>query len=335
MASSKAIFATLLFGFALCAATFGQSKTDDATPEALKLSTDLVVLDAQVVSKKTGLAVGNLKREDFTVTEDGIRQEITHFSQDKLPLSILLLLDTSGSVWDIINDVRDKAAEALGHLKETDEVALMATASRTALIQDFTTDRRLISERIAGIDRKALGRDGILLHEAIYQAASHLNGSANPASRRVIIVVTDNISTQKIGQGHSEREALEEVFESGVAVCGLKVNDLDGLVLRINPLYYGLKGLLFRGDINAYAEKTGGVVLGTGRSQVDQKLSELIETLRTRYAIAYASTNTRQDGKFRKVKLALSADAEKREGKPAVVTRRGYYARKATSQSSN
>jgi VWFA-related protein len=305
-------------------------EVQDQTP--LKLGTELVVVDTQIVNKKTALAVGNLKKEDFTVFEDSVRQEITHFSQDQLPLSILLLLDTSGSVWDFINEVRERAVEAFGHLKDADEIALMGTASRTALIEDFTTNRKLIAQRIAAIDKKALGRNGILLHEAIYQAAKHLNKAANPASRRVIIVVTDNISTQMIGRGHSEKEALDEVYETGVAVCGLKVNDLDAMVLKLNPAYYGLKGLLFRGDINAYAEKTGGMVLKSDKSELDKKLTELIDALRTRYAIGYVSTNTKQDGKFRKIKIKVSSAIEKREGDVSVITRRGYYARKGENQ---
>src|SRR5262249_40269984 len=62
----------------------------------VKIDTDLVVTDALVVSKKTGRVIGDLKREDFLLYEDGVRQEITHFSQDKLPLSVMLLLDVSG-----------------------------------------------------------------------------------------------------------------------------------------------------------------------------------------------------------------------------------------------
>jgi VWFA-related protein len=328
----KTILAILFLCPLLGVTTFSQTKTKETEKEILKLSTDLVVVDTQVIKKKTATPVGNLKREDFSITEDGVLQEITHFSQDRLPLSILILLDTSGSVWDLINEVRDQAAESLKHLKESDEVALMGTASRTELIQDFTTDRKRIAEKIGSIDKKALGHRGILLHEAIYQAAKHLNRAANPASRRVVIVVTDNISTQMIGMGHSEKDALDELYETGVVVCGLKIKELDAMVLKFNPLYYGVKGFLFRGDIHGYAEKTGGVVRSTDKSQVENHLTELITTLRTRYAIGYISSNTRQDGKFRKIKLRLAPEVEKREGNPAIVARKGYFATKAKGQ---
>jgi Ca-activated chloride channel homolog len=312
----------------LLSANAANSLAQETAEQTLKLSTDLVTFDAQVLTKKTGRPVGNLSKEDFSLFEDGVRQDITHFSQDRLPLSVLLLIDTSGSVWDFMSDVRDRTIVALNQLKESDEVAVMGTASKTAVIQNFTKDRALIADKIAGIEEKSLGSDGILLHEALFQAATHLQKAANPASRRVIIVVTDNISTQKIGQGHSEREALDELFEAGSVVCGLNISNLNATVLRLDPFYYAVKGLLFRGDINTYAEKTGGIILKTKKDNVESRLAELISQLRTRYAIGYVSSNTSKNGKYRKIKLGLSQEVEKREGKLDIIARRGYYARK-------
>ena len=308
--------------------SFAQSPTD----EPLKLSTELVVVDAEVLSKKTGAVVGNLKREDFTIYEDDVKQQITHFSQDKLPLSILLLVDTSGSVWDIVNEMREQMIQSLQHLKDSDEVALMGTASRTFLYQDFTKDRKLIADKIQTIDKKALGRNGILLHDALFAAAEHLRRAANPVSRRVIIVVTDNLSTQMIGRGHSEKEALDAIYESGGAICGLHISTLNATILKFDPAFYVLKPFLFKGDIYSYAEKTGGLVLKSSKSEAHTKFAEMIDRLRTRYAIGYVSSNTNKDGKFRKIKVKLSPEVEKREAKLDIVTRRGYYVGKSDNQ---
>lgn len=74
--------------------------------DQIKLVTDLVVLDAQVIRKKTGLAVDGLNEEDFEIFEDGVRQDILHFDQDKLPLSVVILLDVSGSVTTLLDQLR-------------------------------------------------------------------------------------------------------------------------------------------------------------------------------------------------------------------------------------
>src|SRR5215470_5079406 len=98
----------------------GQKSSDD---QVIKLKSDLVVVDIQVLNRKTGRPVNVLAKEDFTLEEDGVKQYIETFSQDKLPLSIVLLLDVSGSVQPVIDQVAAHGIEALGQLKPSDEVA--------------------------------------------------------------------------------------------------------------------------------------------------------------------------------------------------------------------
>ena len=103
-----------------------QSQNNNTQDEPLKLSTQLVVVDAQVLSKKTGTPVNGLSERDFTIYEEGVKQQITHFSRDRLPLSIVLLLDVSASVMPVVEQVRNSGLKALNELKPGDEVALMA-----------------------------------------------------------------------------------------------------------------------------------------------------------------------------------------------------------------
>lgn len=317
----------LSYMFAIPFVCFSQTQQQGESDQPIKLSTELVVLDVQVLNRKTGQIVSNLSKEDFSVYEDGVKQSATHFSQDKLPLSVVILLDTSGSVWPIMKQLRQRTIEALQQLKTEDEVGLIATASKTAVIQDFTKDRQLTVDKINTIDEKALGDGGILLHEALYQAAVYLRSASNPASRRVIIVITDNISTQLPSKGHSEKEALLELLESGSAVCGLTVETFGSKSLKYDPTFFVLKKLLLKGDIKSYAEKTGGLVLKSKKEDIATKLAEIINRLRTRYTLGYIPTNTKRDGKFRKIRLLVSPDVEKREGKFAILTKRGYYTR--------
>src|SRR5215470_3734639 len=100
----------------------------------VKLRTDLVVLDAQVVRGKTGDVVGGLTARDFILSEDGVDQQIAYFSQDALPLSVMILLDVSGSVWPTTLKLRNGALEVLELLKSEDEVALMVFAGSSRLV---------------------------------------------------------------------------------------------------------------------------------------------------------------------------------------------------------
>jgi VWFA-related protein len=300
-----------------------QSQQQTATDEPIKLSAELVTLDAQVLSKKTGAVVGGLVRENFSLSEDGVRQQITHFSQDKLPLSILLLLDVSGSVSPIIKRVRDEGLRALHQLKPDDEVALMVFGLWAQVFQDFTRDRQLIAKRIADIEW--IGQwiaEGTYIDEAVYQAAKHLAEASNPNSRRIIIIITDNLSNQQFGLGHSEADALGGLFETGTTVSGLVVGDFAKVVSD-----YQKKGFLVKDSIGNYVKETGGIVLQVDQDDAVTKLAALIERLRTRYSFGYTSRNEKRDGKFRKIKLTISPEVEHREGHVVVITKSGYYSR--------
>jgi hypothetical protein len=82
------------------------------------------------------------------------------------------------------------------------------------------------------------------------------------------------------------------------------------------------------GNVNTYADKTGGLVLEGGGDRVEEKLAKLIDMLRHRYSFGYTSTNPQMDGKFRKIKLQVSPEVERREGGVIILTKKGYYARK-------
>src|SRR6267142_5528841 len=130
----------------------GNSESADkrsALPEeVVKVDVDLVTVDALVLQKDTARIVGGLKKEDFTLYEDGAKQTISHFSQDSLPLSVLLLIDRGGCLDPFGSEVRRAALNALPRLKPADEVAVMTYHNHTELLQEFTQNRRLIEDAL-------------------------------------------------------------------------------------------------------------------------------------------------------------------------------------------
>src|SRR6266849_4566989 len=88
-------------------------------------SIDLVVIDALVMQRNTARVIGDLKKDDFLLSEDGTRQTITHFSQDTLPLSVILLIDRGGCLDPFGSQVHRAAVDAVSRLKPADEVAVM------------------------------------------------------------------------------------------------------------------------------------------------------------------------------------------------------------------
>ncbi len=292
--------------------------------EPVRLRSELVVLDAQVLHKKTALAVGNLVPPDFILYEDGVKQHISQFSHDKLPLSVIILMDVSGSVTDreSVRRLLRGAYEALKLLKPEDEVALMQFAQKSTLVQPFTRDRNLVVSGLGRLDGR--GQYGTHVAEGILGAATYMGSASNPDSRRAIIAITDDV-TVEFGvrsnarpMARGEAEALRQVYESGSVVCAL-------LYKGDQPVF---EEPYFRKEVaKRFAEATGGISIKASREDIPTRLSEMIERLRQRYTIGYSSSNTGRDGKFRKIKLSVTPEVEKREGGVAVITRKGYYAK--------
>src|SRR5262247_3945704 len=235
------------------------AQTEVQQHETIKIKTDLVTLDALVTDKKTREIIRNLTLQDFELFEDDAKQQIEHFSQDKLPLSVVLLLDVSPSVHPVIEEVH--------------KVALQIFAGTTELIQGFTKDRKLIADKVG----LALTRDGhgTRIHEAIGSAAREFKQATIPTSRRVIIVITDNQGSMSRKQdGVSETEIRDVVIESGATVCGVIVrsflNVVDGIWFQHPVMQEHFK----RTTVNPHAELTGGEMTAANKETINTRLGE-------------------------------------------------------------
>jgi hypothetical protein len=239
----------------------------------------------------------------------------------------------------------------------------MAFGERADLIQDFTRDRQLLTDRIATVNDGVAARVGQVwdIDEAVYQAAAHLARASSPYARRLIIAVTFNGACQEVSKGHTRIEAIEQLFESGSVVFGLYTWD-DIAAIRIqnklakpdkfdkyNPADFILRKVTHekpyqpRDVIGDYARETGGCVSLAASPRFERwpprrspaelaaeklEFAKAIDHLRASYSLAYVSSNQKRDGKFRKIQLRVSPEVEKRKGKMDIITRRGYYARR-------
>ena len=100
---------------ALCSVLAGTALAQDRTP-VFHATSDLVLLDVQVIHYKTNTPMGELKATDFELSEDGVPQKISFFGRDQLPLSVVLLFDLTGSDWRILRRLAEGARNALEHL---------------------------------------------------------------------------------------------------------------------------------------------------------------------------------------------------------------------------
>jgi Ca-activated chloride channel family protein len=319
------------------------ASSSDSDLPVIRVSTQFVVLDALVENKKTGQPIGSLEAKDFLLTEDGVPQKISYFTHDRLPLSVVFLFDLTETVQPVLKPLAEGAREILSHLKQQDEVSVMVFSSHTELLQDFTTDRTLAADAIEEASEMKTS-DGTFIHEDMYEAVDQGMKSTIPDSRRVLVWLTDgtanfeNSLTQKtIGkeapaQLHNREEATNKLVHSGIAVAALidKSAATDTIVaaMDINPLSFIAGARL--GDINRYADATGGPVLHTSKKEVAIRLAELIDQLRERYTLGYKPSTAKPAATYCKLHLALSSAAyeeqsELRKDRVLIRMRHGYY----------
>lgn len=299
--------------------------------EVVKVDVDLVTVDALVLQKKTARIVGGLKQTDFVVLEDGTKQQITHFGQDSLPLSVLLLIDRGGCLDPFGTEVHRAANEALARLKETDEVAVMTYHDDVELLQEFTRDRSVIESALNRLPSHEDLKDHCL-NKAIAKAADYMVTAGNPVGRRVIITITGITRNFDCGHGPSGKAAKQALFESGSVVCGV-VPRTTGQRMENGLMVWGTRMAGVFGaptlDIKQLAEETGGEVLEDKPERLDTIFATLIDHLRKRYSLAFVSSNRKRDGTLRKLKIDLAPGVQKAQGKLVIKARRSYLAPKS------
>ena len=321
---------------------FSQSESPQQAEQVFRVQVDFVVVDAQVLNKKTKRPAGALRQEDFELYQNGVRQQITSFSQDQLPLSVVFLFDLTDSVRPVLQPLAEGALRALQHLKPEDEVAVMVYAAKTEMLQDFTTNRQLIVNAIQKASRME-SREAAFFNQGMFQAALQSEHATNSSSRRVIVWFTDNVPNipseeirSRYGKSlpaeelHTEKDALRELFKSGASVCTMlqrsDISDSEFAAHMRDPIMMIQRRQYPPGDVYKYSAETGGMVFEpVGPKSAAQRLAEMIDRIRSRYTLGYHPSSSDHPGQFYQLKLKMTPEAEQREGKLLVQTRRGFY----------
>ena len=296
--------------------------------EVVKVDVDLVTVDALVLQKNTARVVGGLKREDFLLYEDGVKQEITHFGQDSLPLSVLLLIDRGGCLDPFGSVVHRAATDAVARLKPSDEVAVMTYHDTTRLLQGFTRDRALVEDALNQVPPHDEEADHCL-NKLFADAADYTTKAGNPVGRRVVIAITGVTRNFDCPGGPSGKAAAQAIYESGSVVCGIipKTGEQgleNGIMIWATRM--GKLGGAPYLDIQTLANETGGEVLEDKPENLNTTFQTLMDHLRSRYNLAFVSSNKKRDGSTRKLKIDVSPSPQKSQSKLVVKARRSYVA---------
>ena len=151
--------------------------------------------------------IKDLSKSDFAVTDEGQPQSIVSFAHGDEPVTLILLLDISGSMQKYIDEISMEAREALDHLRPGDRVALMVFAKNTAVAQGFSDNLAETARNIGSAVKNWDVGSSTMINSAVVDAAHYMEKHAGPGGRRAILILTDNLSTSyRLTDGQVIRE---------------------------------------------------------------------------------------------------------------------------------
>jgi len=283
--------------------------SDASFPEpTLRVDSSLVLIPAQVTTRE-GSPIMDLKRKDFRIYEDGAEQEISYFAKDDAPVSIGLLLDSSGSMRNKKQKSSEAAAAFFRTANTEDEFFLVEFDERPKLAVPFTKDIDLLYHEIS--HTRPYGRTS--LFDAIHMALGVMKGARH--ERKALVIVSDGGDNRS---RHTFTAIKGDVLEADVQLYAMGIFDPEGASHNSREEAEGPQLL------DQLAELTGGrhfPVLNLGTlTDVSTRIGQL---LRNRYLLGYNPTNASRDGRYRAVKLDLAASMD---AGVHVQYRKGYYA---------
>jgi VWFA-related protein len=302
---------SILIGLAIFAAVYLPDRFVCSQEPRTTIRTEVDIVDILFSAEyKNGKPAHGLKADDFEVFEDKRAQKIEYFSDlsktKDVPLTIALLIDTSGSVKDKLDFEKATAAEFFKNVlrPEKDLALIIQFDSEVNLVQDFTQSQQALLKALSGLQ----AGNSTSLYDAIFLAADEK--LKNEAGRKVMIVLTDGEdNSSKI----SERESIKTAQQNNVLIFGIGVRS-------------EAFGTNF-GVIKKFAEETGGLFFSPRAkfSEIQSAFKVIGEELGGQYSLGYTSSNRTRDGSYRRLEIRC------KEKGVQIRARKGYYAPKGDS----
>lgn len=317
MTRTKWLLGTL-FAIALIATSHRLAGQDGQTGQAaqeqdvdedryqFRVSVDLISLNVTVTDFRNRF-ITDLTRDDFRVFEDGVHQELDVFSQEDLPLRMILLLDSSASMEEKMGFAQQAAVRFIGQMKDDDLTEVVEFGSKAHIIQPFTANAEELSKAI--LRTQAGGTTS--LYNALYIALKDLSRRRSDIRRQAIVVLSD-------GEDTSSLVSFDQVLEL--------TKDTDVTIYTISLRREGArKGKYFSEAehvLKKLAEETGGQWFFPDHiDELESVYARIAKELKSQYSMGFFSNNTRRDGSWRRVVVQTTSE----EGL-LVRTKLGYYA---------
>jgi len=269
---------------------------------------DIVSLNVTVVDGANHY-VTDLDQPDFSVFEDGAKQEITFFTRRQQSIALSLLLDSSASMEDKLPTLQTAATNFVKRLKPNDLAQIIDFDSRVSIRQAFTSDQAQLASAIL----QTVSGGSTSLHNAIYVSLKELGKikaqNDEDVRRQALIVFSDGEDTSSLV---SFEEVLDLAKRSETSIYTIALRGNDSSTRGFREAEFVMRQL---------AQETGGRAFFPAKIEdLNGVYAQIADELASQYTVGYSSKNSRADGAFRRIVVQVA--------RPNVTarTKRGYYA---------
>ena len=297
------LFLTAYLAFAAVTA-HGQNASIPSFPSGVEfVNVNVSVLNGQ------DRFVTDLRREDFVVLEDGVKQDLALFAQKELPISLVMLLDMSASMTTNVKAVRSAARRLLRTLRPEDEAQIVQFNHGLTVLQAFTSDHDALDDAVA----HARPGGSTALHNVLYITLKDLmrTGPSSELRRRAVVLLSDGEDTASMV---TDDQVMELARAAEVNIYSIKIGAAPGSTQA--PLGEQARYLL-----NALARESGGQAFFpeevAGLSRIYDRIAQ---ELQSQYSIGYVPRNPKMDGGWRQILVMTQREGVK------LRHRLGYYA---------
>lgn len=288
---------------------------EPAEPATFKTDVANVRVDAQVFEGTR--AVAGLTKADFLLYDNNAQQTIHYFEQEREPVTLLLVLDVSGSMSSYLERMAAASRTAMKGLRSGDQVGVLVFSRNSKLVTPFTTDLGKVSDDLhMAIRERDLG-SGTQINVALQDAAKIFNEQGPATGRRAILILTDNLGVNYQLNDETVIRALHDANTVCNAIVVGKSKKTDRESRFQNPDFTVA-------NVFGIADETGGDAIKSDKT--GEAFTEILERIRSRYSLHYGSPGG-EPGKFRQIRVELTAAAKARYPRATLRYRKGYYVR--------
>ena len=306
--------------------------------EVVRVESNLVSFNASVYSSKHKSYVSTLGQSDFTVFEDGHKEEVSFFARTDVPFDLVLLLDLSGSTAGKRDLIREATRHFIEAARPSDRIALVTFTTETRVVSPLTDDRTKLLESVNEIE----GNGGTNLWDALKFTLEQVVGPKTTGRRRAVVLMSDGednalaayvgptyVGPSRVASRGSHitfSDLVEAVRHNDTMIIPIHLDTSSiFFVAPVAPRSYGWVGRIHengRKTLALLAEESGGAFYNAGSiGDLKGVYDQVINDLGKVYSLGYRPTNEKRDGSWRAVKIEIPDRPDL-----TVRARPGYYA---------